>query len=119
MKRRNDPPVGYSHRLATQPWVTGHRHPRGVSTKNRKLTFKPYEMNQPMLLPPSLDELVPKRKATCLSHDSCCAVSKRCRKGAHRMGTALHPTQPSQVGYGCTRIRRRTFAVACLSTSKR
>ncbi len=30
-----------------------------MSTKNRKITFKPYEMNQPMLLPPSLDELIP------------------------------------------------------------
>jgi len=27
--------------------------------KNRKIVFKPYEMNQPMLLPPSLDELIP------------------------------------------------------------
>ena len=51
-----------------------------MSTKNRKLTFKPYEMNQIMLLPPSLNELVPKRKATCLSHDSCYLVSKGAEK---------------------------------------
>ncbi len=30
-----------------------------MSRKHNRVTFKPYEMNQPSLLPPSLDELIP------------------------------------------------------------
>ncbi len=70
-----------------------------MSRKHHQVTFKPYELNQPRLLPPRLDELVPEHHLVGVVNCALAQIKRDPRLAQSKGGgtSRFHPKRMLQV----------------------